>query len=180
MRVIIRAMPARADCMAYLSKELPNAEWCIDKTQNAMDTFTAALQMAGNDACIHMEEDVVLTYGFMPKILEVINSKRDCVVQFFSMRGADLTIGSRFDSNFMMGQCFYMPPTYSKQLLDYKTVWQRIKEHPTGLDTMLADFLKERREKHWIQVPNLVDHKVGKSLIDARRSSKRQSLTFQP
>ena len=95
------------------------------------------------------------------------------------MRGADLEIGSRFDNNFMMGQCFYMPLTYSKQLLEFKNTWTDIELHPTGLDSMLADFLKSRREKHWIQVPNLVDHRVGKSLIDSRRSSKRQSKTFK-
>jgi hypothetical protein len=179
MRVIIRAMPARQDCMDYLSKQLPDAEWCIDKTQNAMDTFAAALQMAGNDACIHMEEDVILTNDFMLKIMAVINCKPNIVIQFFSMRASDVFIGSRFDANFMMGQCFYMPPTYSKQLLEYKANWQGIEKHPTGLDTMLADFLKYRKEKYWIEVPNLVDHKVGKSMIDSRRSSKRQSLTFQ-
>ncbi len=44
---------------------------------------------------------------------------------------------------------------------------------------MVADFLKERHMRYYIHVPSLVEHRIGKSLIDPRRSSRRQSLTFR-
>jgi hypothetical protein len=47
MRIIIRAVKERAEFIDYLQKHLPNAEWCFDKTKNAMDTFLDAMQMAG-------------------------------------------------------------------------------------------------------------------------------------
>ena len=55
---------------------------------------------------------------------------------------------------------------------------KNIKEHPNGTDAMVRDFLKDRKEKYWIHCPSLVDHRQGKSVIDPRRSSKRQSFTF--
>lgn len=49
----------------------------------------------------------------------------------------------------------------------------------SGLDLMVADWLKGRREKYWIHVPSLVQHRTLPSLIDSRRSTKRQSQTFE-
>jgi len=46
------------------------------------------------------------------------------------------------------------------------------------LDTMIGDWLKKRKERYWVVVPNLADHQIGKSAIDSRRSSKRVSKTF--
>jgi hypothetical protein len=53
-----------------------------------------------------------------------------------------------------------------------------LEDHPNGTDQMVCDFLKSRREKYWLHVPSLVDHRIAVSMIDPRRSSKRQSLTF--
>lgn len=43
---------------------------------------------------------------------------------------------------------------------------------------MIADFLKLNKINYLNIVPNLVDHQCVKSRIDPRRSTKRQSLTF--
>ena len=192
MRIIVQAMEERGPYIEYVKKHLPGAVFCYDEKQDAMDTFLRAMEMAGEGPSVHMEEDVILTKKFYPKLMAVINERRrvlnrqfktESMIQFFSMRQADLTIKSRWDSNFAMNQCVYHPRGYSRMLLEYSKEWIPANpEHPWGYDTMMNDWLKGRKERHWIHVPSLVDHRVGKSMIGVSsghgRSSKRQSLTF--
>lgn len=178
-RIIIRAVRERQSYVDYLQENIPDAEVCWDKTRNAMDTFLSALTMSGNDPIVHMEEDAFLATDFRTRLEAEIARQPDKVIQFFSMRKGDLEVGSRWDNSFLMGQCFYLPAGYSKLILDFYSVWEERDLHPTGLDTMVGHFLRKRKEKYWIHVPNLVDHRVGKSQIDPRRSSKRISKTFQ-
>lgn len=179
IKFIMRTV-GEVDLSEYTSN-IPNLEICRDTTRNAMDTFRKSLEMIGESASVNMEDDIILCKDFMEKIQKEIEKRPDDVIQFFSMRKDDLTIGSRYipGRQFLMGQCFYLPKGMSKELLEYSKTWSRLKEHPTGLDTMIGDFLKEKKVKYWNVCPNLVDHKVCKSRIDPRRSSKRQSLTFK-
>ena len=178
MRIIIRAVRERAEFIAYLEERLPTAEWCFDQRRDAMHTFLRALEMAGDDPVVHMEEDVILTADFEAKLRREIAARPETVIQFFSMRKADKTVGSRWDNNFLMGQCFYLPRGVSRQIFNYHTMWPGKEIHPTGLDNMVCDWLKARKEKYWIHVPSLVDHRIAKSAINPKRSTKRQSLTF--
>lgn len=180
MRIIIKAVRERQNFIEYLQKHLPQAEFCFDEKKCAFDTFLRSLAMAEDEPCIHMEEDILITKNFIQKASRVIADKPLSLIQFFSMRKKDLTVGSRWDNNFLMNQCFYAPPFYSKMMYDYYKSWSilNLKEHPNGTDQMICDFLKSRKEKYWISVPSLVDHRIAKSIIDPRRSSKRQSLTF--
>ena len=47
MRIIVRAVRTRMECVSYLQRHLPEAEIFFDSTGNAMDTFLAAMVMAG-------------------------------------------------------------------------------------------------------------------------------------
>lgn len=178
-RIIIRAMPERADMVDTLLADLPDALICYDQQRDAMDTFLRALALAGDEPAVHMEEDVRLASNFRDRLEAAIAERPEHVIQFFSMRKADLTTGSRWDSNYLMLQCTYLPAEYSALIRAYAPVWPARKEHPTGCDTLIRDWLKARRERYWIHVPSLVDHLPVKSLIDPRRSTKRQSLTFE-
>ena len=180
VRMIVKAVPDRIDYIKYLKENIPNSEWCIDKNKSAWDTFLRSLEMAGDDPCVHMEEDIILTSNFELKLNRVIEEMPETFIQFFSMRKKDLTEGSRWDNNFLMNQCWYAPSGYSSKILKFAKDWavNNLEIHPSGTDTMVCDFLKSRKEKYWIHCPSLVDHRVSKSMIDPRRSSKRQSLTF--
>jgi hypothetical protein len=178
-RIIVRAVRDRIGYIEYLQEKLPEAEWCFDTQRNAMHTFLMALRMAGDDPVIHMEEDVLLVPNFKRRIEAEIAKQPDKVIQFFSMRKKDIEVGSRWDNDFLMGQCFYLPAGYSKKILEFHDVWEDLPLHPNGLDTMVCAYLKKKRENYWIVVPNLVDHRIGKSAIDPRRSSKRISKTFK-
>ena len=137
--------------------------------------------MAGENPCVHLEDDIVLCDNFYEKIINEIKKRPNDVIQFFSMRKDDLTVGSRYitGSKFCMNQCFYLPSGMSRELLEYGKTWKRIKEHPTGYDYLMADYFKEHKIKYWNVVPNLVDHFPMKSRINPRRSTKRQSFTFK-
>lgn len=176
---IIRACRERQEFVDYLLDRIPGAVVVYDTNRNAMDTFRTALASVGDGPAVHMEDDVILTKRFVEKARAAIAERPHMPIQFFSMRKADIETGSREEPGrtFLMGQCFYLPAGMSRELLDYE--WSRVKEHPTGLDLMVADFMRERRMRYWIHVPSLVQHRFGKSLIDPRRSRYRQSKTFQ-
>jgi hypothetical protein len=164
----------------YLKKYLPEAEFFFDTTNNAMDTFLGAMVSAGDDPCVHMEEDIYLTVDFRNKLEVLISERPMDVIQFFSMRKADIEIGSRYDSGrtFMMNQCFYLPAGYSRMVHDYYPEWPQRKIHKTGYDILIADFLKGRKEKYFIHVPSLVQHRRNVSIINSKRPNCRQSKTF--
>ena len=177
MKFIVRNAGTRN--IDHLKEQIPDLI-VIRNEVNAMEAFMDALAAAGGDAAVHMEDDVILCPDFVSKVEEIVKDHEDEVIQFFSMRKDDLTIGTRYikGARFLMGQCFYLPKGMSMDLRFYKDGWKRIQEHPTGLDLMVADYLKDTKKDYLNIVPNLVDHMVCKSIIDPRRSSKRQSFTF--
>lgn len=177
-RLIIMGMQERMGFVNYLTDRLPHAEVCWDKIHCALDTFHRALEMAGDDPVIIMEDDIQITQNFVDKSEAVIAEHRDELIQFFSMRKADLDIGSRYDNNYLMNQCFYLPSGHAKKIREFSLGWEEHKNHRAGTDSAVCAFLKSRKEKYWIHCPSLVNHRVAKSMIDPRRSSKRQSLTF--
>lgn len=180
MRWIVKAVPERQDCVEYMKKHIPRLEVCWDEKRSAMDTFCRSLKMAGDDRCVHFEDDIWLAESFTAKAINAINARPSSVIQFFSMRQADIDVGSRWDNNFIANLCVYFPKGYSRMVLQsFDAWWQKNKTvHPNGTDLVVRDFLRARKEKYWITVPNLVDHRVQKSAIDPRRSSKRTSKTF--
>jgi len=164
----------------YLASRVPAARVVWDATGNALETFVEACRWADEGPALHMEEDVILTKGFVAKANAAIGARPGQAIQFFSMRAADLAVGSREEPGrtFLMGQCFYLPAGISAAMAKYAGGWPGREKHPTGLDTMVADYLKAFGLRYWIHVPSLVQHRAGKSAIDPRRSSSRQSKTF--
>jgi hypothetical protein len=175
---IIRTVPERVDTLAAILRELPDAIIVRDRCRDAMDTFLRALDAAGDSPAVHIEDDAILCPRFRERAQAEIAERPDACIQFFSMRRADLTVGSRWDRDFMMAIAFYLPAGWSAELREYAETWPRRAEHPTGVDTMVGDWLRSRRRPHWIVVPNLADHAPVKSAIDPRRRRNRQSLTF--
>jgi hypothetical protein len=183
MRYIVRAMPEREQFLAPIRAELPALEVVWDRSRNAIETWLAALECAGNDAAIHLEDDILPTRGLLAKLDRAIIEHPDHVIQFFSLRRADRQLGSRWmaGSSFLMLQCCHLPPGYSAELLAYYPHWPRRHTEPGGPDVHIKDWLVHRGgERYWLHVPSLVQHLAVRSLIDPRRSSHRQSPTFIP
>jgi|TARA_R110000803_G_scaffold178521_1_gene240925 hypothetical protein len=177
----MRTCIGREDYARYVHEQIPNLIELKDEVSDPMQNFMNALEVAGDDEAIHLEDDAILVDGFIEKAQAVIDANPNMVIQFFSMRKADLTIGTRLESGstFLAAVCFYLPPKMSKGLRAYFPTWERLDEHPTGLDLTIADYLKKTKQKYLVYCPNLADHRIGKSEIDSRRSSKRVSLTFK-
>lgn len=185
MKIIITAVKERKSYVDYLLKNLPfpivlyddNNE-NIPNNYKAKANFLKALGETKGEKAIIMEDDILLTKDFFHKAIIEINKKPNVLIQFFSMRKNDLEIGSRLDNNFLMNQCFYLPRGYGMEIIEFEKTRDKESEHFGASDILMRDFLKSRKEKYWIHVPSLVQHRIAKSVIDQRRSSKRQSLTF--
>ncbi len=164
----------------YIDK-IPNIEFARDRIHNAMDTFKLSLEMAGDDACVHLEDDIILCNNFVTKINLEIAKRPNEVIQFFSMRKDDLIIGSRYVNgrDFCGNLCVYLPPHMGTAILKYMDIWDGYEKNPTAYDYLMADYFKANKIKYWNVCPNLVDHKIQKSRINPKRSSKRVSLTFE-
>ena len=181
-RILIMAvLPDRKDFVDYLVKKLPEAEIVIDQDRNSINTFKSLLKKAGMDPVLVMEDDVILTSDFISKVSAEIQKRPNQVIQFFSRRKKDIEVGSREESgaNFLSNLCFYLPRGYANGILEFSEHWKGIVENPTGNDILVADFLKHNKLKYYLHVPSLVQHRVAVSMIDSRRSSKRQSQTFE-
>lgn len=188
MRMIVRTTPnpARAEYVAYLQAHLPGVELCVDRNYDRQDlpgyrksalNMVAAMRMAGYDPALHLEDDVVLTVDFVRKVQAALVGHEGEVVQFFSMRGADLTEGSRYDRHFRMAQCFYTPAGVASAIARFYPTWRPKSTLPDG-DVFVDDWLKANGLRYWVHVPSLVQHRPARSLINAKRSTARQSKTF--
>lgn len=177
-RVIIRAVPARAPIHGHLRRSFPDAEWLIDQDKiGAMENALAAWRLAGDDPTLQVEDDAKVVEDFWPRALEVIEQHPESVVQFFSRRREDLTVGSRWDSSFVAALCYYLPGGYGPMIADYYPDWPDRLKHPDFLDYTVRDWLNSRKESYWIEVPNLAQHQPVPSTLGPR-SKYRQSLTF--
>lgn len=176
---IVRTTEKDGFDLTEMKKEIPNLIVLVDRKHDAMQNFLNAMNLSGGP-CVHLEDDVILCYGFYDKIRKVIEEHPDDVIQFFSMRKEDLTVGTRYipGSRFMMNQCFYLPAGLGPKIAEYWRNSPRQKEAGAPYDLLMADYFKEKKIRYLNWCPNLVDHMVCRSRIDSRRSSKRQSLTF--
>ena len=183
MRYIVTAMPQRIPYVKEMKKQIPDLEIVWDRHRNAMETFVRSLEHAGEDAIVHLEDDIQLTSNFVEKIEGAIKERPDELIKFFSRYGKDLTEGSRYlaGATWMMNQCFYLPAKMALRLVGYYKSgdWdEQEKIHPTGLEQLMADYFKIHKLRYWNYVPSLVQHREAISLIDKRRSSRRSSNTF--
>ena len=177
MRVLVMTVP-ESPYLTYLRARIPQLEVVTDTTRSCLDTFIAQLDVIGPDPALRMQDDIILTMDFLAKATQEIHEHPTSVIQFFSMRADDVTVGSRWDRSYMMNQCCYLPHGYAVLLAEFAPKWRaKHPEHPNADDTMLNDWLRSRKEQYWLSVPSLVQHRVAKSRLGAR-SSKRQSPTF--
>tara|TARA_R100001460_G_scaffold41330_5_gene76923 strand:- start:2714 stop:3295 length:582 start_codon:yes stop_codon:yes gene_type:complete len=184
MKIIIGTVPSRIEYHSYLKKKLPNAIWIFDHNRDgAMSTYKKKLVKLQNECGLILEDDVIFADNFMTKIEHEISKRPNDFINFFSMRKADFEIGSRYYSDFIGNLCVYIPKNHSNKILDWHEQYWVPANYEGNMSTSATDlflrsYLKANKIKCWLVVPNLVNHRVGKSVIDPRRSSKRLSKTF--
>lgn len=177
--------PERSVSAVKLARTIPDCTITWDASSDAYDTFVRNLAAAGSGAAIFLEDDIVLTTGWAGKIAAVIAEHPDVLIQFYSNRDADLSVGSRWEPgrSFMNNQCWYAPPGMAAALADYLLHWPPRLDgsDPTGYDLAMANYLRDHELRYWLHVPSLVQHGPGKSVINPRRphGKLRQSRTFE-
>jgi|14BtaG_2_1085337.scaffolds.fasta_scaffold13413_3 GR25 family glycosyltransferase involved in LPS biosynthesis len=180
MKILVTAIKSRKEYVDEMSKQIPQLEIIWDKYNDCMETFNRAWTSFGEESRIIFQDDILLTENFMDKAIKVINQHSDKVITFFSLKKDDDKSGSRLmdGRTYCMNQCYYLPEGYGKAIHEYGKTWKRKAEHPTADDYLMADFLTDHKLKYLISVPSLVQHREVVSVIDSRRSKKRQSKTF--
>lgn len=179
MKIIVQAVRERKAFVDEILTQLPMAIVHYDTKRNARETMLECFRISDDDT-IHLEDDIILTSNFLDKALAVISNHPNELIQFFSMRAKDITIGSRAEngSNYIMNQCFYMPKDMHQEIIDFVPIANGLGYDVEGTDTLIQAYLKYNKINYWLSVPSLVQHRQVKSAINPRRSSKRQSGTF--
>lgn len=177
---IVRTTATDGHDLTAMKSEIPGLVVLVDDKHDAMGNFLRAITLS-DGPCVHLEDDIILCDNFYSKIRAIIEEHKDDVIQFFSMRKEDLTVGTRYipGSKYMMNQCFYLPAGLGKQIAEFWKTSPRRNEPGAPSDPLMADYFKAHKMRYLNWCPNLVDHIECKSRIDPRRSSKRQSLTFK-
>lgn len=190
-RIILRATEDRLDSFgAYLRRVMPErTEYVVDHEQNgAMHTFIRALEAAGDDPVVLMEDDVLVCVDF-DRLLELeVSAHPDHHIQLFNRRNLFKGEDSLKDglmapgSTFSMNQCHYLPKGEAKLLLEFYNGndWRRKLRQTAAYDWLIADYLATWRQPYWVRRLSLVDHRVGRSSIDPRRARSRTALVTEP
>lgn len=174
MRVIIRAVPARAgELHDYLRERLPDATWLMEQDEVSKAAGTRALIRAfreqGTAGAVHLEDDVILTRDFNAKVAAAVGPYWTRMVQMFSQRKEDTKVGSRWEagSSFINAQAFYVPGSLAAPLADFYENDLDWDNWPGGtpMDAGIATFLKERKLRYRVHVPSLVQHRGVKSTV---------------
>lgn len=164
------------------ARELDNFTVIEDKGYGAIPTFIKC--MCNDDGnLLYFEDDVILCHNFKEKVNQAIKELGDDkVIQFFNLKKSISETKLMTGSTYCQNQCFYMPSKMRVELVKYfNEVWSKsqcFKDNPTAMDYLVRDFLKDNKYKYWIYQPCLVQHQIGKSVIDPRRSTKRLAKHF--
>ena len=96
MRYIVTAIQERAAFVRYLKQHIPHLEIVEDRERDAMETFLRACVEANNEPVVHLEDDIILTRDFLPKLEAEITAHPHDLIQGFSRSKYDLDLGSRW------------------------------------------------------------------------------------
>ena len=179
MKIIMRTTGDR-DVSEY-NEKIPGLILSIIEERNGYKNFQNGMLLAGDEPALHLEDDIILCKNFMKRIMTVINAREKDVIQFFTgTRSDDLSKGTRYvnGSDFLWTQCFYLPAGMSAKILKFSDVYYDKDDPEMGFDSMVAEYMKSYKIKYLRVCPSLVQHKIGKSLINPRRNPNRISKHF--
>lgn len=183
MRYIVRhvdTMPERVECVSEMQKQIPDLIVVRDVKHQAMDTLLRALEAAGDDSCIHIEDDLELCNEFVERSSRFIAMTPYIPIVFYSASVKRTEL--RPASSFYTTTCFYLPEGMSADVLDfYHNRWDETvkgKDDPDWTDLLLSRYLVSIHQPYLQLSPGIVQHKLGKSAISPYHNSKRQTQYF--
>lgn len=179
MLYVIRAVRERKEFVDEILKQIPEAVVYWDDEHDAMKSYLHVCKnIIGDQPTVLLEDDVILTSDFKNKIESVINQYPDILINFFSLSKKYTKPHFKKGREHCMAQCEYYPKGFGLRVFKAYDSWKGKETDPTGTD-LLAGYAWGINKPYIVWCPSLVQHRVCKSVIDPRRSSKRQSVTFE-
>lgn len=180
MLYVVRAVREREEFVKEILAQVPEAiVYYDDEYHNAMKSYLHVCEhiIKGQPAVL-MEDDIILTSNFKEKAEAVINEYPDMLINFFSLSKKYTNPHFKKGRDYCMNQCEYFPKGFSERVVEAYKVWPKKHETPTAYD-FLVGFAWGSNNPYLVWCPSLVQHRQVKSIINPRRSRKRQSITFE-
>ena len=179
MLYVIRAVREREEFVKEILEQIPEAVvYYDDKFHNAFKSYLYVCEhiIKGQPAVL-LEDDVILTYNFKEKAERVIDIFPDTLIKFFSLSKKNTKPYWEKGRNYCSSCCEYFPKGFSLKVVKAYESWPDKYKHPTAYD-YLVGYTWGNNKEFLVWNPSLVQHRVAKSIINPKRSSKRQSITF--
>ena len=176
----IHAVESRRDFVEETLKQIPNAIVYYDEFGDAMKSYLYICEnIIGDKPCVFLEDDIILTDGFVEKVESVIEEHPDMLINFFSLSKKFLEPHYKKGSQFCMNQCVYFPKGFGTKVANSYEDWVKWDKgkNPTACD-FLVGYAWGLNNDYLVWQPSLIQHRECKSMINSRRSTKRQSVTF--
>lgn len=179
MLYVIRAVEERRPFVEEILEQLPEAVVYYDEFHDPMKSYLHVCKniIAGQPAVL-LEDDILLTSDFKNKAEKVIEQYPDTLINFFSLSKKYLEPHWKKGREYCMNQCEYFPGGFSMEVVRAYETWPLREKEPNAYD-FLVGYAWGSNNPYLVWSPSLVQHRQVKSIIDPRRSSKRQSVTFE-
>lgn len=180
MLYVIRAVREREQYVQEALKQIPDAVvYYDDKYHDAMRSYLHVCRdIVGDQPAVLLEDDIILTSNFREKCESVINRYPEILINFFSLSKKHAAPYFNKGRQYCMNQCEYFPRGFGSKVARSYESWPLRDSEPNAYD-YLVRYAWGYNKLYLVWVPSLVQHRSVKSVIDPKRSSKRQSITFQ-
>ena len=177
---VIRAVRERTEYVNEILKQIPDAiVYWDDEYHDAMKSYLHVCgQIIGDRPAVLLEDDVILTSDFKRKIERVIEEYSGMLISFFSLSKKFTSPHFKKGREHCMAQCEYYPPGFGTRVVCAYETWPLRDTEPNATD-YLAGYAWGYANPYLVWCPSFVQHREVKSVINPRRSSKRQSITFE-
>lgn len=179
MLYVVRAVRERKAFVDEILKQIPDAiVYWDDVFHDAMKSYLYVCEhiIKGQPAVL-LEDDIVLTSNFRQKAESVIAEYPKILINFFSLSRKYTKPHFKKGREYCMNQCEYFPEGFSLKVVEAYKNWEGKKDNPTAYD-FLVGYAWGGNKPYLVWCPSLVQHREGKSIINPKRSSRRQSITF--
>lgn len=179
MMYVIRAVRKRKEFVDEILKQIPEAIVYYDDYGDAMKSYLyVCREIIKGQPAVLLEDDIILTSDFKRKIEGVIAAYPDMLINFFSLSRKFTKPHMKRGREYCMSQCEYFPSGFSLKVADSYETWPLRESEPNAYD-YLVGYAWGYSNQYLVWCPSLVQHRQVKSEINSKRSTKRQSITFE-
>lgn len=179
MLYVVRAVESRRMYVEEILKQIPEAVVYYDEHGDAMQSYLHVCRDIIKDKpAVLLEDDIILTSNFKQKIESVISEYPEILINFFSLSKKRQKPHFKVGREYCMNQCEYFPAGFAEKVVRAYETWPLKEKEPNAYD-FLVGYAWGYNKPYLVWCPSLVQHRQVKSIINPKRSSKRQSITFE-